>query len=211
MNIVEGIGMGLLLSLIVGPVFFALIQNSVTNGFKYAVAMALGILVSDAIYVCLSYSGVSALSNLPHIETWLGYAGGIFMIGFGVVSFVKKGLTRPNTAGITLNKAKKRIGFLKGFSLNGINPFVLLFWASIAGLVQIKDEYTVADVWGYYMGILMTVFLIDVAKAYGANKIKRYITAKLMMYLNRGVAIVLVIFGIRLILFAMNNQAFFGE
>lgn len=205
MNILEGIGMGLLLSLIVGPVFFALIQNSISNGFKYAVAMALGILVSDSIYVVLSYSGVSAIARSSQMETWLGYAGGAFMIGFGIVSFIKKGLKRPNTAGVTLAKAKKRIGFLKGFSLNGINPFVLLFWASIAGLVQLKDDYTTADVWGYYLGILITVFIVDVAKAYGANKIKRYITAKLMMYLNRGVALILVAFGIRLIIFAINN------
>ena len=206
MNTLEGIVMGLLLSLIIGPVFFALIQNSITNGFKYAVAMAGGVISSDAVYVVLSYSGVSALAGYPNIEIWLGYFGGAFLIGFGVISFFKKGMERPNTGGLAFNQPRKRIGFLKGFSLNGINPFVLLFWASIAGLVQLKDEYTTLDIWGYYLGILVTVFFIDVAKAYGAHKIKRFITPKLMMYLNRGVAIVLIGFGIRLLKFAFDSQ-----
>jgi threonine/homoserine/homoserine lactone efflux protein len=209
MNVLEGIGMGLLLSLIIGPVFFALIQNSITKGFKYAVAMATGVILSDAVYVFISYFGVSALARSPNIEIWLGYLGGAFLIGFGIVSFFKKGMKRPNSGGLATDQPRKRIGFLKGFSLNGINPFVLLFWASIAGLVQLRDDYTTLDIWGYYLGILITVFSIDVAKAYGAHKIKRFITARLMMYLNRGVAIVLIGFGIRLIKFAMESQGYF--
>jgi len=209
MNVLEGIGMGLLLSLIIGPVFFALIQNSITKGFKYAVAMAAGVILSDAIYVFISYFGVSALSRFPNIEIWLGYLGGAFLIGFGIVSFFKKGMVRPNSGGLAFSPPRKRIGFLKGFSLNGINPFVLLFWASIAGLVQLRDDFTSLDIWGYYLGILVTVFSIDVAKAYGAQKIKRFITARLMMYLNRGVAIVLIGFGIRLLKFALESQGYF--
>lgn len=205
MNVLEGIGMGLLLSLIIGPVFFALIQNSILKGFKYAVAMAAGVIFSDALYVVISYFGVSALARSPNIEIWLGYLGGAFLIGFGIVSFFKKGMERPNSGGIAINEPKKRFGFLKGFSLNGINPFVLLFWGSIAGLVQLRDDFTTLDIWGYYLGILITVFCIDVAKAYGAQKIKRFITARLMMYLNRGVAIVLIGFGIRLLKFAMES------
>lgn len=197
--------MGLLLSLIIGPVFFALIQNSITKGFKYAVAMASGVILSDALYVVISYFGVSLLARSPNIEIWLGYFGGAFLIGFGIMSFFKKGMNRPNSGGIVFNQPRKRIGFLKGFSLNGINPFVLLFWASIAGLVKLREDFTTLDIWGYYLGILITVFTIDVIKAYGAQKIKRFITARLMMYLNRGVAIILIGFGIRLLKFAMES------
>ena len=206
MNILEGIVMGLLLSLIIGPVFFALVQSSIVNGFKYAVAMASGILVSDSIYVVVTYSGVSALSNSPNAVTWLGYFGGLFLIGFGIATFIKKGVKRSNTRGLPLGKPKLSIGFAKGFSLNGINPFVLLFWASIAGLVQLKENYSTPDVYGYYLGILLTSFVVDILKAYGAHKIKRYITERLMMYLNRGVAVLLIAFGVRLIKYAFDSQ-----
>ena len=45
--LIEGISMGLLLSAMVGPVFFTLIQSSLTYGFRYASILALGILSSE--------------------------------------------------------------------------------------------------------------------------------------------------------------------
>ncbi|WP_143960380.1 LysE family translocator [Litoribacter populi] len=204
MNVIEGIGMGLVLSLIIGPVFFALIQNSMEKGFKYAVAMAAGILVSDSLYVLLTYFGVSMITNNPMVEMILGFVGGGFLIAFGVLTFMKKGVDRPNTGGFpkTQNRPMKRKGFAKGFSLNGINPFVLLFWTSIAGLVRLKDNFGTVDIVGYYLGILLTVFLVDILKAYSANKLRTFITPKVMQILNRVVAVVLFGFGIRLIVFA---------
>jgi threonine/homoserine/homoserine lactone efflux protein len=202
----EGIFMGLVLSLIIGPVFFALIQHSLTYGFRHALFMALGILLSDSIYVLVSHFGVSSLSQNPLVETILGYAGGVILIGFGVLTFIKKGVNRPNSGGFGSAKTKKRSGFLKGFSMNGINPFVLLFWISVAGLVSLKDHYSREDVWMFYLGILGTVFSIDLLKAYIAKSLSQFVTAKLMLNLNRMVAVVLVIFGTRLIYFAFQNQ-----
>ncbi|WP_194777364.1 LysE family translocator [Pararhodonellum marinum] len=202
----EGILMGLVLSMIIGPVFFALIQHSMSYGFKHAVFMALGILLSDSMYVLISHYGVSSFSKNPMIEGFLGYAGGMILIGFGIATFVKKGISRPNTGGFGKDKSKKRTGFLKGFTLNGINPFVLLFWISVAGLVNMKVDYSAKDVWFYYLGILGTVFLIDVLKAYIAKRLSQFVTPKLMLNLNRLVAAVLVFFGTRMIYFAVQNQ-----
>ncbi|MBS9522869.1 LysE family translocator [Litoribacter ruber] len=204
MNVIEGIGMGLVLSLIIGPVFFALIQSSIEKGFRYAVAMAAGILLSDSLYVLLTYFGVSLITNNPMVEMVLGFVGGGFLVAFGVLTFMKKGMGRPNTGGFPKSKKRpmKRKGFAKGFSLNGVNPFVLLFWTSIAGLVHLKDGFGALDVVGYYLGILLTVFLIDVLKAYSATKLRTFITPKIMQLLNKVVAVALVGFGIRLIVFA---------
>jgi threonine/homoserine/homoserine lactone efflux protein len=206
MNVIEGIGMGLLLSLIVGPVFFALIQNSIEKGFKYAVAMAAGIVLSDSIYVLVSYFGVTLVTQNPLVEVVLGYVGGVFLIGFGVVSFVKKSMDRPSTGGISAGRPLKRKGFLKGFSLNGVNPFVMLFWVSIASMIRLKEAFSALDVIGFYLGMLLTSFIVDVIKAYGAAKIKNLITPNVMLNLNRFVAVALVLFGIRMIKFAFDTS-----
>lgn len=205
--IIEGVGMGLVLSMIIGPVFFALIQNSIEYGFRQSVFMAMGILLSDSIYVMISYFGVSYLGKIPMVEASLGYAGGIIMIGFGIVSFVKKGVQRPNSGGLPVQEVpKKRHGFLKGLSLNGVNPFVLLFWISVAGLVRLRASYTAMDVFFYYVGVLLTVFSTDLLKAYIAKKLRKFITPKLMLNLNRLVAVLLVFFGLRLLKYAIDQS-----
>lgn len=199
--------MGVILSLIIGPVFFALIQHGMTYGFRHAVVMALGILVSDAIYVLISNVGFQWLSANPFFKISLGLGGGLILIGFGIVSFRNKSIQRPNSGGILAESFSKRKGFLKGLSLNGINPFVLLFWISIAGLVNVKRDLMAYDKLLYYVGVLVTVFSLDILKAYVAKYLSLYITPRLMQKLNRLVGMVLIVFGFRLVYFALQTVA----
>lgn len=195
--------MGLLLSAMIGPVFFILIQSSLENGFRFAFVLALGILVSDGIYVVITYFGVRFLADVTLFEKGLGYVGGIILIGFGIGSLLKKRVERPNTGGIGIPQLRKRTAFTKGFSINGINPFVLLFWVSIASLVSLKEEWKSVSVVLYYVGILATVFSIDLLKAYIAKKLLRFVTSRLMKVLNKLVGLVMIGFGLRMIAFAM--------
>ena len=197
--ILEGIGMGLLLSLMVGPVFFMLITTSMEQGFRIAAVLALGILVSDLIYVLFTYFGVSFLTKYPLIEMGLGYVGGCILVGFGVSFWRKKVSERPNSGGLISAKAKKRTAFAKGFGLNGVNPFVMLFWISIASLVSSKAEWESGDRFFYYFGLLLTVFGIDLGKAFVAGKLAHLITPRLRGFLNKGVGTLICYFGVKMI------------
>ncbi|HSI75463.1 MAG TPA: LysE family transporter [Lunatimonas sp.] len=205
MLLLEGIGTGIILSLIIGPVFFALIQHSMAYGFRQAVVMAAGILVSDAIYVVVSNYGFHWLSASSFFKSALGLAGGLILIAFGIVSFRNVSIQRPNSGGILVRSFSKRKGFLKGLSLNGINPFVLLFWISVAGLVNVRRDLTAYDKWIYYVGVLVTVFSIDILKAFVAKYLSRHVTPGLMRKLNRLVGTVLIVFGFRLVYFALQT------
>ncbi|WP_026952495.1 LysE family translocator [Algoriphagus mannitolivorans] len=198
-SLLEGISMGLLLSVIVGPVFFTLITNSLEKGFRYAMVLALGILCSDTLYVILTYFGIRILADNTLFELVLGYVGGLILVGFGISSLVKKSIDRPNTGGIELSTHKKRTAFAKGFSINGINPFVLLFWISIASLVSMKESWSGTQVFLYYSGILVTVFCIDLLKAFVAKQLSRFVTPRLMGILNKAVGFIMIFFGGRMI------------
>ena len=80
--LIEGVGMGLLLSLMIGPVFFTLIQTSLEQGFRHSFILATGILFSDLIYVLITYWGVSIIINNPLLEIYLGFAGGVILTSF---------------------------------------------------------------------------------------------------------------------------------
>ena len=197
--ILEGILMGLLLSLMVGPVFFTLITASMEQGFRYAAVLALGILVSDLVYVAITYFGVSLLAESRTIEQVLGYVGGSILIGFGISFWRKKVVSRPNSGGLLLPKAKKRTAFFKGFGINGINPFVMLFWISIASMISLKSEWDSTDNFSYYAGLLVTVFGIDLLKAFVAGKLAHLMTPRLRGILNKGVGILICYFGLNMI------------
>lgn len=205
-TLLEGISMGLLLSAMIGPVFFSLIQNSIQSGFRNTAFLAFGILVSDLVYVLISYFSISVFAQNPFFEVVLGYLGAAVLIGFGIVTFFKKGISNPNLLGTQILKPKKRTAFIKGFSINGINPFVLLFWISIAGVVNLKDSISSVDVFLYYFGILSVVFGIDLLKAFVAKQLKPFVTPIFMVKMNRVVAVILVLFGMRLIAFAYEKQ-----
>ncbi|HSF54870.1 MAG TPA: LysE family transporter, partial [Algoriphagus sp.] len=114
----------------------------------------------------------------------------------------KKQTSRPNTGGIEIPRKKKRTAFVKGFGVNGVNPFVLLFWISIASLVSLKTDWSSAQVLNYYAGILITVFSIDLLKAFVAKQLTPLMTPRLMWILNKSVGVVMVFFGLRMLWFA---------
>jgi threonine/homoserine/homoserine lactone efflux protein len=156
-------------------------------------------------YVMISHFGFHWLSANPFVKSVLGRGGGGILIGFGLVSLMNKRIQRPNSGGVMSKSFSKRRGFLKGLSLNGINPFVLLFWISVAGLVNVRRDLSAADRWLYYFGVLLTVFIIDILKVYAAKTLSKYITPILMQKLNRLVGIVLLVFGFRLVYFALQT------
>lgn len=203
--LLEGISMGLLLSAMIGPVFFTLIQSSLEKGFRYAAMVAFGILCSDSLYVLLTFFGVKFLADSASFELALGYMGGAILIGFGINYLLKRRAAAMAPVLSSPPRAKKRSAFLKGFSINGINPFVLLFWISIASLVHLKESFTPVHVWIYYAGILLTVFFIDLVKAYIAKRLSQFVTPKFMFWLNKAVGVAMIGFGIRLIVFAIGG------
>jgi threonine/homoserine/homoserine lactone efflux protein len=193
----EGINMGLLLCLMIGPVFFALMGSSIDHGFKNAAILAIGVLFSDLVYVGITYFGIHFLTRYPLIEQSLGYVGGLILLGFGARYFTKK-VPAVGEEG-ALAPASKRKAFLQGFGINGINPFVLLFWISIASMVAVKDNWGMGETSLFYLGLLMTVFLTDVGKAFLAGQLAPLMSPSVRKLLNIGVGLLICYFGLNML------------
>jgi len=87
--ILKGVAFGAVLAMIIGPVFFSLVQTSVESGFISGIFMAIGISLSDLTYVILSYLGVTQLVQYDYFSFYPALLGGLILITFGVVSFLK--------------------------------------------------------------------------------------------------------------------------
>ena len=207
-ELIKGIIFGLILSFLMGPVFFALLQTSIEKGFRAGMFMAIGISISDSFYMFISYTGVSFLSDNNQIKFFLGLIGSIIMIGFGLLTFLKPVPKRGlKPAHFESNNYLRKIA--KGFVLNGINPFILLFWLGIAGMIHIELHYSFNKAALFYTGVISMVLSADITKAFLAHRLRDLITPRLMKILNRSVGMALILFGFRLMYYALEIKGVF--
>lgn len=198
--ILSGITFGLLLAVMLGPVFFALIQTSLHEGFKAGAFLAFGVFLSDAMYIGICYFFASLISMIDAHQMILGIAGGIIMIGFGVFNFFKKVKLKE------VDDEKKTVHahhILKGFGLNTVNPAVLFFWLSVVGLVHVKEGYTTLHEIAFFSSVLGTVFATDLLKSFISHRIKKILKPKVMIWINRVIGLALCGFGVNMILKVM--------
>ncbi len=203
--ILKGVAFGVVLAMIIGPVTFSLVQTSVESGFISGIFMAVGISLSDLTYVILSYLGVTQLAQYHNFSSYFASFGGLILITFGVIAFFK-GRYRENI-NQTKNHSKNILKqIIKGFLINGINPFALIFWIGAMSLATVEYSYSGSQLRIFFLVVLITVFITDVTKSYLSNKLRQIINYRFVKVMNNIVGVVLITFGIRLIYLALTHS-----
>lgn len=204
--VIKGVVTGFLLSIMVGPVFFVLLETSIRRGVRAALAFDLGVLLSDVIYVLVAfvfYAQVSAIM-VGERQDSLKIVGGVLFIIYGIVTYVKKPKESAlDEVGNVIHKSSDYLILaLKGFFLNFANPLVIFYWFSVITLGAKSTANNEADHYAilYYIAvILVTFFSFDLLKIFGAKKLRPLVTDKVLIILNHFIGIVFVVFGIFLL------------
>lgn len=205
--ILKGIVTGFVLSIMIGPVFFVLLETSIRRGVRSALAVDLGVLISDIIYILIAfvfYSEVSALAKGDN-QHLLKIIGGVLFFFYGIVTFFKK----PKKIEVdAIGNPVQKVGdyvllALKGFLLNMANPLVIFYWFSVMTLGtknSASNDPQEASILFFLGVILVTFFSFDLLKIFGAKKLRPLVTDKLLVALNHLIGIVFVLFAIVLII-----------
>ncbi len=197
--IVEGVALGGLLALLIGPVFFMLINTSIKKGLKPAVYMAFGVMLSDAMFISFAFFGSTFIRTIDLNTYIIGIVAGSILILFGIVNLIKK----PDVSGEKMELPDDSKTFfidtVKGFMMNTLNPFAFIFWMGVAGTVSIKESYSPLHLFVFFLSTLTTIFATDFLKAFLASRLKRIITYRFLLWMNRLTGIVLIGYGIRTI------------
>jgi threonine/homoserine/homoserine lactone efflux protein len=201
--VLSGVATGLLIAILPGPVFFSLLKTSLNQGFKNGVWVAFGIALSDILYIIITRLGLSALMDSAWFTKLLGYAGGGLLIIVGVSAFFLP--VQQHAREMASGKGYFR-SFSKGFMINLINPFVLLFWISTVGLVSLKGTYNEWEKTAYFTTAIATIFLSDILKSYSATRISHFITPAMLGRINRVSGVALLLFGCRLLYFGFSGH-----
>lgn len=198
-SVYEGIILGVTLAFLIGPAFIALVQTSIYKGLKTGLMFALGIALSDLTLIALSYLGAIQILQNENNQFAVGIAGGFILIGFGVITFFKKykvSTKRGIEVKVTISGGGVVPTILKGFFMNILNPFLLIFWLGVMSFVSARYGAGTKEVVGFFTAALITVFVTDSLKCLVANKIRRFLNIAVLMWVNKTVGLALVVFGI---------------
>lgn len=220
--ILEGFALGLLLSVLAGPIFFAILQLGIERGPKSATILASGQWVGDIMYILIVIWGstyIDDLINDPALRnqfiTYTGSFGALVLGGMGIGLWLGKppNLEKQEAAGkeIIEGKSSKKDKkekvsewklnfqfFMKGFLINTANPTPLFFWATLMA-TAILDGYSDAQTYVLFISVMFMVILTDVLKVYLAKYIRTWLKMHHLMYVRRIAGTVLVGFSIFLV------------
>ena len=201
-DILTAIPFGIILAFTIGPVFFVLLETSVTKGFTSAVIFDLGVILADIIFILVIFKSTDTLLDKIKDDPKLLVFGGVLLIIYGLISFIKtsksfRSIVREHHR---IELPKKDYGklFVKGFLLNVINIGVLLGWL---GFIVIGTSITKSEngVFVFISTMLISYFLTDLFKIAAAKRLKNKLTPRRIFKTKKIVALVILGFGILLL------------
>ena len=200
-SVVGGLLLGLFMAISVGPTLFAVIRYSMNHSWKSGVAFVLGVSLSDILYVTLANLAAPFLQKLYEYERVLEYGGGGVLIAIGLVGLLSKYKPqRPSQKLAEVGNGHYLRIFVSGFLINSLNPAVIFNWLFAVTAVAAHDDlYRFA----FFASCLSLVLGVDFLKVLLADSIRKRLTLRLMMYLNKISAGILLGFGILIITLAI--------
>ncbi len=193
--IFSAIGLGVMLSLVfIGPMFFLLIETSFTRGYRHGIALDLGVISADILYIIIAYFASEDIIHL--IDQYPGFYKITALLIFVYAIYMLLTKTKMHVENeeklIQQNYIKT---FINGLLMNFLNIGVLLFW--LVNVIVARNKFQETPKVILYLGLVIATFLtIDLIKIYLANIFHKKLTEKVATTIRRIVGVVLVIFSI---------------
>jgi threonine/homoserine/homoserine lactone efflux protein len=203
-DILSAISIGFFLSFVLGPVFFVLIETSISKGFKAAITLNSGVILSDIIFIIIGYFSSKQLVENINNQPGLFVLGGVVLVIYGVFIFINR---NKKDKRIKIEAAKENYLnlFLKGFGLNIINIAVLMFWVGvILVVVPTLQNNNSIGVFSFFSTILATYFCTDIVKILIAKRVSSAINTENTSMIKIILSLILFISGIVIIYTGIN-------
>ncbi|MDG1571512.1 LysE family transporter [Robiginitalea sp. M366] len=198
-DIQAAIPLGFLLSFMIGPVFFVLLETSATKGFRAGLSLDIGVILADILFLVIAYfSSYQLLENLSN-QPGLYVFGGVILLVYGLATVFRSDFKGKNPNFVT--RGTDYLGLMvKGFLLNFINIGVLVFWLGVIIIVGPSLENDSHRIITFFTAMLATYLATDIVKILLAKQLRSKLTRHRIHWLKKILGILLVICGIILIL-----------
>lgn len=198
-NYLTPISVGFFTAFIMGPVFWVLIETSITKGFRAAVAFDIGVVLADVLFIVATYYGSVKLFLSESNKDGLFVLGGTIILLFGVYSWLTRSKEEEK---IEVTESKHNYFGLaaKGFAINIFNVGVFIFWGGVTIVAGPSTGNDPLNFVTFFAIVLLSYFITDLGKIVVAKQLKVFINEKTIVFVKSLLALILVISGIVLII-----------
>jgi len=195
---VNAVLLGFGLAFMVGPVFFTLIETSITKGVRAAITFDLGVALADIMFIAISYYGSIGLLKTIQDDPRIFLVGGMMLISYGLyIIFYRKTKKIVTDKELVVVENNNYFGLLvKGFFLNSINFGVLAFWLAVVIAVSSNFKMDSGKVFRYFALVVTTFLLTDLIKILAAKQLKKKLTPVVLRKIRNLLGVFFIIFGI---------------
>ena len=199
-NILTPITVGFFTAFIMGPVFWVLLETSITKGFKAAVAFDLGVMFADVCFIGVCYLGSFQLLEDDQNRQGLFVLGGTILLLYGLFSWVNRNKKSKDQPEIQESKENYFGLAAKGFAINILNVGVFIFWGGVTIVSSPASGKSFTSFVLFFSIVLLSYFITDLLKISVANRFKSLLTGKGIVIVNSLVSLILIVSGVVLIL-----------
>jgi threonine/homoserine/homoserine lactone efflux protein len=193
----KGIITGLILTLSFGAGFFALVQTSISRGTNKGILIAVGAVISDALYIFMAMFATSFISEeLPKYDKWIRIAALVSFIFIGIRTIIKSSKVLQTG---DIGEKPNYYFISKGFLLNKLNPMILITWIGITAYLRSSLLYDLPHLIAFFVAVMASVFATQAGICYSSNKIKNYLSEQFIHRMNILIGILFI--GLGLLIF----------
>ena len=199
-NVITPITVGFFTAFIMGPVFWVLLETSITKGFKAAVAFDLGVMLADVCFIGVCYLGSFQLLEEDQNKQGLFVLGGTILLLYGLFSWINRNKKSKDQPEIQESKENYFGLAAKGFAINILNVGVFIFWGGVTIVSSPASGKSFTSFVLFFSIVLLSYFITDLLKISVANRFKSILTGKGIVIVNSVVSLILIVSGLVLIL-----------
>jgi threonine/homoserine/homoserine lactone efflux protein len=198
--IIKGLLLGLILSISLGPVIFAILKQSITNGRKAGYIFVAGVSTSDIglLLIANIFTGIFLLVLDHKAFIALAGAGFLLLLGLYTLFFKKIKIESDEMGEEKVFRKRDYLGiYFSGFLMNVLNPSVFIFWfawTAAIGASAAETNNPVQYKFLVFATCLVFLLLSDFIKVALASRLRPSLTEKNLIWINRISAIIILVF-----------------
>ena len=207
--IIKGLLLGLILSISLGPVIFAILKQSITNGRKAGYLFVVGVSTSDIGLLLIANIFTNIFLLVLDHKAFIAMAGAGFLLLLGLYTLFFKKIKIESDENGEEKVFRKRdyLGiYISGFLMNTLNPSVFIFWFAWTAAIGASASETNNPVqYKFIVFATCLVFLLlsDLIKVALASRLRPSLTEKNLIWINRISAIIILVFSAALFIGAL--------
>jgi len=190
----QGLFIGILVSIPMGPIGVLCVQRTLHQGKKTGFISGIGAASADSFFAAIAGFGLTFISNFfENNQFYIMLAGALVLIFFGLRLFFTNAISQVRK--FRLKKNNYFTDFISVFFLTLSNPITIIFFGLVfagMGIVKNNPQSFSVLISGIFFGAITWWFLLSSV----VNIFRKYFRLRIIFYINRFAGVLIVVFGL---------------